>query len=237
MIHHTLREHLREVAPYPPGVIAIPEPIAGTAFFPGGSGIWQGEGASIPPRDPVGGIMILGHDFHSEEGYERSLKLRGERLTDPTWRNLLLLLRGAQIPLNDCFFTNFYMGLRKGKAITGVFPGAKDKAFVARCQSFFLKQVETQHPKVILTLGGHVPSLIAPLAPQLNVWKGVKKLKDIDAKGAALVHGVQFGEALPRITVAALTHPSLWHANVGRREFQGEHGHPAELRMLSVACS
>lgn len=236
MIDQILREHLKAVAPYPPGVVEVPKPIAGTAFFPGGSGIWQGEGASSPPRDPVGGIMILGHDFHSEEGYERSLKLGGERLTDPTWRNLLHLLREAEIQRSDCFFTNFYMGLREGTATTGVFPGAKDKAFVARCQSFFLKQVEVQQPKVILTLGGHVPSLIAPLAPQLDVWKGIKKLKDIDSKGAAVLHEVQFGDSLSVVSVVALTHPSLRHANAGRREYQGEHGHTAELRMLSVAC-
>lgn len=230
----TLRVSLQSVAPYPKGVLELPKPIQGTAFFPGGDGLYKELGPLI---FPVAGIMVLGHDFHSEDGYKRSFKLGGERLTDPTWRNLLLLLREAQIPLNDCFFTNFYVGLREGTATTGVFPGAKDKAFVARCQSFFLKQVEVQRPKVILTLGGHVPSLIAPLAPQLDVWKGVKKLKDIDAKEAAVVHGVQFWDALPSVTVAALTHPSLRHANVGRREYQGEHGHRAEMRMLSVAYS
>lgn len=47
---------------YPSGAIPVPEAIAGTAFFPGGHGLWMEEGA---PSFPVGGIMVLGHDFHS----------------------------------------------------------------------------------------------------------------------------------------------------------------------------
>jgi hypothetical protein len=36
-----LRSKLWKVEPYPKGMKAIPQPIAGTAFFPGGTGIWK----------------------------------------------------------------------------------------------------------------------------------------------------------------------------------------------------
>jgi hypothetical protein len=35
-----LRKKLWMVKPYPPGMLAIPRLIQGTAFFPGGSGLW-----------------------------------------------------------------------------------------------------------------------------------------------------------------------------------------------------
>jgi hypothetical protein len=36
-----LWNELSAVAPYPEGVLAVPEPIVGTAFFPGGFGLWN----------------------------------------------------------------------------------------------------------------------------------------------------------------------------------------------------
>jgi hypothetical protein len=39
-----LRSKLWMVEPYPKGMKAIPQPIAGTAFFPGGTGIWKEVG-------------------------------------------------------------------------------------------------------------------------------------------------------------------------------------------------
>ncbi len=69
---------------YPAGVTAVREPISGLAFFPGGYGLWgTGPDRPLPPL-PVGGVMVLGHDFHSETGYEESLRLGGERRIMPT---------------------------------------------------------------------------------------------------------------------------------------------------------
>jgi uracil-DNA glycosylase len=212
-------------------VIEITDPIKGMAFFPGGSGTWH-------PKDgvkhdlPIGGIMILGHDFHSEEGFMRSRTNGRESEKDPTWLHLLALLRKAEIPVEQCFFTNFYMGLRKGKATTGEFPGKKDAAFVQRCQQFFLQQLEVQRPRAVLMLGKHVPPLLAPLSPQLDAWKGVKRLMDIDERNAAWVEDVMFPPYQQPVTVIALTHPSLRNANVGRRRFGGFSGGDAEMAML-----
>ncbi len=76
---------------------------------------------------PVGGVMVLGHDFYSEAGFRRFAK-RGESTKGPTWRNLLALLARVGIGPERCFFTNAYMGLRAGSRNTGRFPGRETPA-------------------------------------------------------------------------------------------------------------
>ena len=136
-----LSKGVTSVAPYPAGVIALSGFILGVAFFPGGSGLWDQNAPSAAPRMPIGGTMVLGHDFHSETGFKNSLTAGTENVKSPTWRNLLRLLGDAGLDLRSCFFTNFFMGLRKGKQSTGVFPGRGDAEFLRRCQEFFLTQL------------------------------------------------------------------------------------------------
>ena len=155
------------VAGYPPGVVPISEPIRGTAFFPGGYGIWNPASSHSIPLFPAGGIMILGQDFHSEAGYRISFASGSESLMMPTWRNLLGLLHEAGIASNGCFFTNAFMGLRAGSATTGRFRGAAVPEFVAFCRRFLARQLQVQHPSLILTLGIHAPRILAPLSPEL----------------------------------------------------------------------
>ena len=59
----------RRVAPNPTNVVPVPAPIQGTAFFPGGFGLWREDVSRPLPAWPLGGVMILGHDFHSEYAY------------------------------------------------------------------------------------------------------------------------------------------------------------------------
>ena len=111
---HALFAGLDSVIPYPPGVMPVPEQIQGTSFFPGGTGLWHGQTAELPAF-PTGGVMVLGHDFHSVQGYEWSRVNQAENLRAPTWRNLRHLLSRVPVQLEQCFFTNIYMGLREGQ--------------------------------------------------------------------------------------------------------------------------
>jgi|APTNR8051073442_1049403.scaffolds.fasta_scaffold04218_8 hypothetical protein len=222
---------------YPPGVLPVPKTIIGTAFFPGGYGLFLAEPGPGLPRFPFGGVMVLGHDFHSEMNYRRSLERGGEILSQPTWRNILKLLAQAEIPTGDCFFTNFFMGLRQGTQTTGAFPGSKSVPYVEHCRRFLLRQLEVQRPRLVLTLGIHTPHLIARLSPELAPW-GVKQgLKHLDASGPVQVEVSFVGLSGFRTTVAALTHPSFRHASVRHRRFDGVVGAEAELKMLIVAKS
>lgn len=231
----------RMVAPYPTGVVPVEGRIPGTAFFPGGRGLWQPATDVVPPM-PVGGVMVLGHDFHSEVAFRASLEQRTEVPDAPrngykmpaTWIELRKLFAEAGLPLENCFFTNAYMGLRKGSQNIGRFPGASDRGFVDRCRAFFLRQVDVQRPSVIVTLGVSVPRFIAPLSEQLAHWKSARSMKTIDSSGP-FTRDVRFVETGVSCSVIALTHPSLRGPNVGRRRYGRWSGHDAEVRMLREA--
>jgi len=220
---------------YPPGVVPVPTPIPGLAFFPGGYGLW-GSAADRPlPPLPENGVMVLGHDFHSETGYAKSRQLGGEPETMPTWRNMLDLLKEVGISPENCFFTNIYMGLRAGSATTGVFPGATNTEYVKHCKQFFIDQLRMQRPKLILTLGIHVPPIIGSLSPQLTTWSQGNGLRHLDEAGPVQTKVKFEGIDDYATTVVALIHPCLRHASLRHRSYLGEVKHAAEIRMIRDA--
>ena len=224
----------KSVVPYPPGVEAVPEQILGTSFFPGGTGLWFGD-SNVIPKMPIHGVMVLGHDFHSVDGYKWARQHVVENLNNPTWRNVRALLALAEIPLQQCFFTNVYMGLRQGEATTGRFPGAASPAFVQRCRDFFLMQIRLQQPALVLALGSHVPPFLATLAPQLSSWASPGGFRQRDADRTSLQANVQFVDECQPCVVASVLHPSLRPSNVRRRSWQGLVGNEAEVALVKEA--
>jgi uracil-DNA glycosylase len=111
--------------------------------------------------------MVLGHNFDSETSFAHSLARQIEHTNGQTWGNLRQLFGRVGIPMERCFFTNAYWGLKAGSDPTGHFPGADDPDFVRRCRAFLLEQIHTQQPTLILTLGKEVPPVVTPLAPEL----------------------------------------------------------------------
>jgi hypothetical protein len=108
-------DELVPAAIFPAQVLRVPaEKIAGTAFFPGGSGLYRKDRDPATIRFSVGGVMILGHNFDSEFGFQESVRRGKEKLTRGTWGPLLRLLKEAHVPVDRCFFTNAYMGLCEG---------------------------------------------------------------------------------------------------------------------------
>src|ERR1700730_14909826 len=67
--------------------------IQGTAFFPGGAGLWRGRsnGGALPDYFPPAPVMFVGHNFDSERGYAISLARDGE-VEEPFWTRLLGML-------------------------------------------------------------------------------------------------------------------------------------------------
>ena len=172
---------LDQFGSYPDGVIEIPGRIPGTAFFPGGSGLWNTQPQTLPPSVPTGGSIIVGHNFDSEAGFQRSLHHAGENLKSATWRNLLAFLKQVGISPEQCFFTNAYVGLRAGDRAMGAFPGARDHDFACWCRNFLLDQLRLIQPRLILTLGVHVPRFLAPLSPELQIaWSDVTRFRMLD---------------------------------------------------------
>ncbi len=235
-VEHLFAQLDHVVEPYPLGVVRPWGRIGGIAFFPGGSGLWGTvPHQSLPPM-PIGGIMVLGHNFDCETGFAKSLRRDSENLNGPTWRTIRRVLLQAGVALEQCFFTNAYMGLKAGSEPTGPFPGARNADFVSRCQRFLIEQLRLQQPRLLLTLGKEVPPVLAPLTPELRLaWMGLHTLQEMDQRGVALVDAVRFPDVPHATAVVALTHPANRTPNVRRRRYQGLEGDAAELALLQDA--
>ncbi len=137
-LFHTMDELVPTALYKAAQVRPIPGRIQGMAFFPGGSGLDLRDPAVA--EFPVGGVMILGHNFDSEAGFQASFQRGHEVVTKGTWGALLELLLQADIPSKQCFFTNAFMGLceisgrgRRQQEISGPrqpgFPGGLPEVF------------------------------------------------------------------------------------------------------------
>lgn len=234
----TLFLEMDTVAPYSPGTEAVPERMSGTAFFPGGSGLWRPARGDSLPEMPVGGAMLIGQDFDTKVIYDR-LKEKGEETRSPTWRSLLELLEDASISPKDCFFTNAWMGLRSNGPSTGPYAGSLDAGFTARCTAFLACQLATQRPRLIVTLGKQSPQMLMKLSrPLSRTWQAFDKFSDIDSKNAGMVPIVRFDSPVGlEANIVALVHPCHHYLNVKNRRFTSNGGetlvgHEAEVAML-----
>ncbi len=162
---HTIEELfvlLDQLKSYPDGAIQMPGRIPGTAFFPGGLGLWNTQPNVPPPPVPVGGSLIVGHNFDSEVGFQRSFHHAGENLNGATWRTLLAFLKQVGIPPEQCFFTNAYVGLRAGNRAMGALPAHKIPISCAGVAPFFssrsgLFNPGSSSPWVPMYLGSWLP--------------------------------------------------------------------------------
>lgn len=224
---------------YPVGMLPVPEPIPGLAFFPGGFGLVGARAGSPLPPFPTGGVMVLGQDFHTADFYAESLRRGAEPVNMPTWRELLALFNQAGIDHSSAFCTNFYMGLRDRDRATGPCPGRRDIDYVNWCAGFFLKQLEAQRPRLVLVLGKETLPHLARLSPELHDLLGCTTFKSIDSSlGGPVRRDVTFdGLGAFGTNLVVLTHPSLRPVNIRRRSYQGLSGHEAELRMLADLLS
>jgi len=130
---------------------SLDELIQGTAFFPGGTGLWRGckPNGPLPDVFPEHSIMFVAHNFGSPADFS-SLKASGGNVTLLTWKRLLAVLGTAKVPPTGCFFTNALMGLRPGIA-TGRMPGAPE--YLDQCNQFLICQIEIVRPSHVVALG------------------------------------------------------------------------------------
>jgi hypothetical protein len=224
------------LALYPPGVLPIPaERIAGTAFFPGGSGLWLENRDSATLSFPVGGVMVLAHNFDSEEGFRKSVLRGKEKLTTGTWGRLIGLVTAAGIPVGQCFFTNAFMGLCGGDNSFD-YRGRNDQPFRAACIDFLRTQIETQRPRLILTLGRFVPPLVSEAAMDCDLWKS-SPLARSDVDAIPIVRNVPFqlgNGSSHRSNIVPLAHPSMPN-NIRRRPTGFAAGREGEIEIIRAA--
>lgn len=233
---HPLLALREQIPPVPIGlshVVAQDGHIEGTAFFPGGWGVWgTRKGQTLPPL-PEAGIMVIGQDFDAAKRFECS-KARGYEVAvhddgtfdashSRTWANLLDLLEKAGVDPQECYFTNAYTGLRDTDKNTGRFPGARNADYKEACRQFLLAQIKAQRPRLIITLGSWVPPFLAELSNDLERWRRKTTFKQLDEAGEVFDR-VEFQSGMKPCTVLSLLHPSLRLPNrrLRKRYVRGE---------------
>lgn len=225
-ISKILFDNISMVEPYPDNIAPVIEKVKRTAFFPGGLGVWNNS-----QHNKIPNILVLGQDFSTLKEYEKIIRENSDDFSSPTWKNLINLFNQVEINLEDCFFSNVFMGLRKTESMTGKFPGYKDKDFVARNLKFLAFQIETIKPKVIIILGKYAADMLFNLAPiNLKSWAkyGALRLPNV-----GIIEDVKFGSL--ECDCVALEHPSMRNSNVKRREYCEYIGNDAEVMMLKKA--
>lgn len=120
-------------------------------FFPLGSGILIDNKSKIEIAEIDNcKIMVLGNDFGTMHYIDNKCPNNKELKTNPTIRNLLNL----ELNIKTTFFTNLFIGLRKGKKMVGL--KNLQKEYIDFCIDFFKTQLDFIKPKVVLCLGGEV---------------------------------------------------------------------------------
>ena len=141
--------------------------IPGTAFFPGGSGLWRGREARgpMPTLFPDSPVMFVGHNFDSIRAFDKAF-LKGGEANGEFWRRLSAILAGATLAPEGCFFTNVLMGLKPGSA-TGSMPSVH--GYREQCALFLQKQIEIVRPCAVVALGIRAESYVSKLKqPRMN---------------------------------------------------------------------
>ena len=137
------------------------ELVNGTAFFPGGCGLWRGDIAfgTMPELFPDAPVMFVAHNFDSISAYEKCV----EAVAWPFFVDFLPgYLSKAGIQPEVCFFTNALMGLKPGSAV-GAMPSVP--GYADECQTFLRRQIDIVQPSLLVALGEKAYSRLAVLRP------------------------------------------------------------------------
>lgn len=181
--------------------------------------------------------MVLGQDWGTVKDFDTFKLKDAENLKNRTWSNMLELFRRAELDTRNCFFTNFFIGLRTGKSSVGRFPGASDIHYVKKCVTFFLNQVEIQKPRLILVLGAHIPKYLSTASSYLKEWQFFQNYKKLDKEGNAIIHCDDFNSIKHSCVLLSLVHPCYRQLNARHRNWEGLNGDAAELAMLRSAMA
>jgi uracil-DNA glycosylase len=224
-----LKQQLKNISTYPDSLKKVCCEIKGIGFFPGARGLWQMEDHSLEGKS----IMILGHDFGAEKDYQLSVKRGCENLQGLTWKNLVEMLNQYDVNPEDCFFTNAIMGVRTNSSAIGESPAFDHPEFLKDCKNFFIEQIKSQKPTLIIALGQHIWKYLAEFSETLNALSYIKTFSELDNKELSFVKQVKFN-TIPNFTtnIAFITHPTYWHLNVKNRKYKQLVGIDAEKEII-----
>jgi hypothetical protein len=119
-------------------------------FFPACTGTI--DGSLILPKVEA---LIIGQDFGTLKDFKKRVEGKGENtVTQSTWRQLNPMLANLGVNPEQCFYSNYLMGLRDTeKGNVGASMALADSNFVNLCQSFLSLQIKMLNPSCIIFLG------------------------------------------------------------------------------------
>ncbi len=205
--------------------------LPGPAFFPEGFGLQNPTTDASWPE-----IMAIGHNFGCEN-YRDAINPVGQEDDKSTWRNLRNLLEDADVPIDCCYMTNWFIGLQPGDAQVGQFLTQSDFRYESECNELLLDQMRTLNPDVILLLGLPVVGRAHQIMPTLTPWANAANWGAVDSSSLGPVaFGVEVPGAGIRANVVALLHPSFSPPNqrLRRSKFPVE---KPEAKMIRQAVS
>ena len=187
--------------------------LQGPAFFPEGFGLT--DAAREENQRPT--VMAIGHNFGCAQ-YRDTLQSTGREDDKATWRNLDSLIVRAGASPDDCFRTNWFIGLLPGEKQTGIFLKKDNDEYENACLSLLIRQTQIIRPTAILFLGPEVAKRAYRLIPALLPWRNAKRWSDIDRSSIGhSLRNVEVSSTQMETNVAALLHPSFGTANQNRR--------------------
>jgi hypothetical protein len=182
--------------------------LPGPAFFPEGCGLQNPTADALWPT-----IVAVGHNFGCED-YRNEIDAAGREDDKATWRNLRRLLADADVPIESCFMTNWFVGLQPGNKQVGVFLSLPNTRYEQECSDLLLEQMGTLKPDVILLLGLSVVNRAHQIMPTLRPWADAPNWSAVDSSSLGPVaHGVEIPGTGARANVVALLHPSFSPSN------------------------
>jgi hypothetical protein len=169
-------------------------PVNWTSLFPGGNGLWQGNGIvgePLPEFFPEKPYMFVAHNYDGSRSYANMLKRGWERRDTAFWVTFWAYLDFVGIKRDEFFMTNVLMGLRTGKA-QGAMEGFGPR-FVEQCLDFFERQVKIVRPRLIVVMGLIAWETLRDFEPKVYVphpsacRDATKRKRQIPKKVEALV--------------------------------------------------
>jgi hypothetical protein len=100
-----------------------------------------------------------------------------------TWRNLRRLLANADVSMDSCFMTNWFVGLQPGGKQVGEFLSRPDSRYERECRELLLEQIRLLKPEVILLLGLPVVGRAHRIIPDLNPWADAPNWSEVVGPG------------------------------------------------------
>jgi uracil-DNA glycosylase len=186
--------------------------LSGPAFFPEGFGLQDPTAEALWPS-----IMAVGHNFGCEV-YRNEINAAGREDDKATWRNLRGLLTDADVPIESCFMTNWFVGLQPGSKQVGQFLSRPDSRYERECSELLLEQMRTLKPHVILLLGLPVVGRAHRIMPALRPWADAQNWSVVDSSSlGSVAHEVEIPLTEVKTNVVALLHPSFSPSNQRHR--------------------